>query len=69
MNSAFAILCCIGLIMLAYYSIRFTELSIRNTELQQRIDKAIEYIKSFEYYIPEDNLPNLLKILKGSDKE
>ena len=32
-------------------------------------DKAIEYIKSFEYYIPEDNLPNLLKILKGSDKE
>lgn len=44
MNSAFAILCCIGLIMLAYYSIRDTELSIRNTELQQRINKAIEFI-------------------------
>ena len=30
--------------------------------------KAIEYINSFDYYIPEDNKPDLLKILKGEIK-
>jgi len=34
-------------------------------KLQQRIDKATEYINSFDYYIPEDNVPELLSILKG----
>ena len=49
MNSAFAILCCIGLIMLTYYSIKVTELSMRNLELQRRINETIEIVKSFEY--------------------
>ena len=39
------------------------------TMLEWRIGKAIKYIKSFEYYIPEDDKPKLLDILKGSDKE
>lgn len=47
--------------------------SIENNELLVKIvaerdsvvDKAIEYINSFEYYIPEDNVSELLDILKG----
>lgn len=39
------------------------------TILQWRIGKAIKYIKSFDYYIPEDDKAKLLDILKGSDKE
>lgn len=36
---------------------------------QQRINKAIDYINTFDYYIPEDNVSELLNILKGSDNE
>jgi len=39
------------------------------TMLEWRIGKAIKYIKSFDYYIPEDDKPKLLDILKGNDKE
>ena len=69
MNSAFAILCCIGLIMLTYYSIKVTELSMRNLELQRRINETIEIVKSFEYYIPEDNKQELIEILRGIDEK
>ena len=41
----------------------------RKIKAKEQIDKAIEYIKSFDYYIPEDDKPKLLDILKGSDKE
>ena len=34
---------------------KVTELSMRNLELQRRINETIEIVKSFEYYIPEDN--------------
>ena len=37
-------------------------------ELQQRIDKAIEYITSVNLD-DSDNIEELLEILKGSDKE
>lgn len=69
MNSEFAILCCIGLIMLTYYSIKVTELSMRNLELQRRINETIEIVKSFEYYIPEDNKQELIEILRGIDEK
>lgn len=69
MNSAFAILCCIWLIMLTYYSIKVTELSMRNLELQRRINETIEIVKSFEYYIPEDNKQELIEILRGIDEK
>ena len=38
-------------------------------ELENRIKKAIEFIGEFEYYIPEDDKPELLDILNGVDKE
>lgn len=41
------------------------QLASESNKLQERINKAIEYINSFEYYIPEDNKPELLEILKG----
>ena len=69
MNSEFAILCFIGLIMLIYYSIKVTELSMRNLELQRRINEIIEIVKSFEYYIPEDNKQELIEILRGIDEK
>lgn len=34
-----------------------------------KVNKAIEYVESFEYYIPEDNKEELIKILKGEDNE
>ena len=37
--------------------------------LTSRISKAIEYIESFEYYIPEDDKEELIKILYGEDNE
>ena len=37
--------------------------------LSGRIVKAIEFIESFEYYIPEDNKEELLKILEGKEHE
>ena len=37
-------------------------------KLSNIINKAIEYINSFDYYIPEDDKPDLLKILKGEIK-
>lgn len=41
--------------------------SIYNGEsLLKRITTALEYIEQFEYYIPEDNIPELKKILTGS---
>ena len=33
--------------------------------LESRIKEAINYIKSFDYYIPEDDIPELLEILEG----
>lgn len=33
--------------------------------LESRIKEAITYIKSFDYYIPEDDIPELLEILEG----
>jgi hypothetical protein len=36
---------------------------------KQRNKKAIDYIKSFEYYIPEDNKEDLLNILGGVPDE
>ena len=37
--------------------------------LENRIDKAIKYINSFEYYIPEDNIEELIDILRGGYNE
>lgn len=48
------------------------------TNLQQRIDKAIEYIQNnkekqygynYEYGLTDKNIDDLLNILQGSDKE
>ena len=36
---------------------------------KSRNEKAINYIKSFEYYIPEDNKEELLNILGGDPVE
>lgn len=33
--------------------------------LEARIEEAINYIKSFDYYIPEDDIPELIEILEG----
>jgi hypothetical protein len=33
------------------------------------INKAKEYIRSFDYYIPEDNKENIIKILEGKEDE
>ena len=41
----FLILCFIGLLMLAFCSIENTDLSLRNANLQERINKAIEKIQ------------------------
>lgn len=38
-------------------------------EAEIKIEKAIDYIKSFEYYIPEDNVPELLEILGDKENE
>lgn len=45
-------------------------------ELQQELERlnniikeTTEYIESFEYYIPEDNKEELIKILKGEENE
>lgn len=37
----------------------------RRNQLYDKIEKAIEFINSFDYYIPEDNKPELLDILGG----
>ena len=34
-------------------------------KLESRIKEAINYIKSFDFYIPEDDIPELLEILEG----
>lgn len=34
-----------------------------------RLEKAIKFIKSFEYYIPEDDKPKLLEMLEGANNE
>ena len=47
-----------------------SDLRCKNLEigrLKKKIKKAKYYIKSFEYYIPEDDKPELLEIL--GDKE
>lgn len=44
--------------------------NIKNGEkLLKRIELAKEYINSFEYYIPEDNKPELYEILNGELNE
>lgn len=48
---------------------KVTELSMRNLELQRRINETIEIVKSFEYYIPEDNKQELIEILRGIDEK
>ncbi len=40
-----------------------------NIIIKHKINKAIDYINSFEYYIPEDDKPDLLDILKGEDND
>ena len=40
-----------------------------NIILKNRIKLCIKYINEFEYYIPEDNKQDLIKILKGDDHE
>lgn len=53
-----------------YTSIELTNMGIEHCErFKNRIEKAVEYIKSFEYYIPEDNKEELLSILQGEDYE
>lgn len=82
MTIEFAILCFIGLLMLVFYSIKNTELSLMNANLKERINKAIEYIETVEpnynslhseilqsEYISNYGACELLEILKGSDKE
>ena len=45
-------------------------LMIKYTELQDRIDKAIDYLKSDNYWLSQVKANNdLLDILKGSDEE
>ena len=39
------------------------------SELKRQKDEITEYIKSFEYYIPEDNKIELLKKIEGVDDE
>jgi hypothetical protein len=47
---------------------------IKNKNLQNRIDKAIEYIEeeikmeAFHHYLDDEDLNELLQILKGSDE-
>lgn len=38
-------------------------------DLQERIDKAIDFVDSFEYYIPEDDKEDLKYILKGGNND
>lgn len=38
-------------------------------KLETKNKEAIDYIKSFEYYIPEDDKPDLLNILGGDSVE
>lgn len=34
-------------------------------DYKTRNEEAIKFVKSFEYYIPEDDIPDLLEILEG----
>lgn len=38
-------------------------------DYQLRVEKALEFIKSFEYYIPENDKEELIRILEGDDND
>ena len=40
-----------------------------NVHLKDIIKRAVEYIEDFEYYIPEDNVEELLDILKAKNNQ
>ena len=46
---------------------KIEELGCKLEDKECIIEMAIDFVKSFEYYIPEDDKPELLKIL--GDKE
>ena len=50
---------------ITWWSNRFNAVQRDYEDYKSRIDKAIEYIKEFEYYIPEDDVPKLLNIMQG----
>ena len=37
-----------------------------NKKLKEIISRAISFVESFEYYIPEDYKPELMDILRGT---
>ena len=67
-------LCLCVLTLLLYHELRINKIDtdLRVLQLEKRVEhlrnninKAIKYVKNFDYYIPEDNKPDLLKILKN----
>lgn len=41
------------------------ELNNKIDKLKEHKKKIREYVESFEYYIPEDNIPELLALIAG----